>query len=350
MNSEILKKNLMLAVMGLLFLSGCVGFTEDWVDADHDISVEPHEPLNTPYQNACLAQGAKILTSETDDSLVFVFYYNQECPHDEILGRWDENFSFADTVRVAYDLNGDTLSLSFNEGPEKDEITIMLVAEGKLNGCLFINAEHGCDSMLTGAGRLDGEWRFLPCAYINGEQNCEYTGRDRFMGFVIEPWRDDAYLDYKIEDYYSSAKVVQLGEMQVDVNSDSIFFALETAADQSDENILFDGEVRGAYSFKGDTLLLSFNEGLRNGNNTMMLVPNGQMNSCIEYTPDKKYIMDCGSYVVKFNRVWRILPCTYENGEMSCDSDESERFLGLFMDAREGFLKAVYRVNDKKEP
>lgn len=349
MNSEILKKNLMLAVMGLLFLSGCVGFTEDWVDADHDISADPREPLNTPYQNACLAQGAKILTSETDDSLVFVFYYNQECPHDEILGKWDENFSFADTVRVAYDLNGDTLSLSFNEGPEKGEVTIELIAESKLNGCLFIGAD-GCDSMKTGAGRLDGEWRFLPCAYINGELNCENSGRNRFIGFDVEPWRDDAYLDYKIEDYYSSAKVVQLGEVQVDVNSDSIFFAFEPAADPSDENILFENNARAAYSFSGDTLLLSFNVGLRDGNVTMMLVPNGQMNSCIEYTPDKKYIMDCGSYVVKFNRVWRILPCTYENGEMSCDSDESERFLGLFMDAREGFLKAVYRVNDKKEP
>ena len=242
MNREILKKNLMLAVMGLLFLSGCVGFTEDWVGADHDFSAEPHEPLNTPYQNACLAQGAKILTSETDDSLVFVFYYNQECPHDEILGKWDENFSFADTVRVAYDLNGDTLSLSFNEGPEKDEITIMLVAESKLNGCLFIGAD-GCDSMKTGIGRLDGEWKFLPCAYINGEQNCENSGRNRFIGFDVEPWRDDAYLDYKIEDYYSSAKVVQSGEMQVDVNSDSIFLALETVVDPSDENILFDNDV-----------------------------------------------------------------------------------------------------------
>ena len=288
MNREILKKNLMLAVMGLLFLSGCVGFTEDWVGADHDISAEPHEPLNTPYQNACLAQGAKILTSETDDSLVFVFYYNQECPHDEILGKWDENFSFADTVRVAYDLNGDTLSLSFNEGPEKDEITIMLVAESKLNGCLFIGAD-GCDSMKTGIGRLDGEWKFLPCAYINGEQNCENSGRNRFIGFDVEPWRDDAYLDYKIEDYYSSAKVVQLGEVQVDVNSDSIFLALETVVDQSDENILFENNARAAYSFRGDTLLLSFNVGLRNGNNTMMLVPNSKMNGCIEMTPERNF-------------------------------------------------------------
>ena len=349
MNREILKKNLMLAVMGLLFLSGCVGFTEDWVGADHDFSAEPHEPLNTPYQNACLAQGAKILTSETDDSLVFVFYYNQECPHDEILGKWDENFSFADTVRVAYDLNGDTLSLSFNEGPEKDEITIMLVAESKLNGCLFIGAD-GCDSMKTGIGRLDGEWKFLPCAYINGEQNCENSGRNRFIGFDVEPWRDDAYLDYKIEDYYSSAKVVQLGEVLVDVNTDSIFFAFEPAADPSDENILFENNARAAYSFSGDTLLLSFNVGLRDGNVTMMLVTNNQTYGCIGESPRKQHIVDCGSDIGELTREWKILPCTYVNDTMSCDNDDRERFLGILVDAWEGRLVVSYRVLDKKEP
>lgn len=351
MNKEIFKKNIMLAVMGLLFLSGCVGFTEDWIGTSHDSApgLDPQEIMDTPYQKACSAQSGKILANETDDSLVFVFNNNHECPHDEILGKWDENFSFDDTVRVAYNLNGDTLSLSFNEGAETGEITIMLVAESALNGCLLINGQV-CDSMKTGAGRLDGEWRFLPCAYINGELNCENSGRNRFIGFDVEPWRDDAYLDYRIENYYFDANLVQSGEMQVDVNSDSIFLALETVVDQSDENILFDNDVRAAYSFRGDTLLLSFNVGLRNGNNTMMLVPNSQMNGCIEMTPERKHIVDCGSDVGKLIREWKILPCTYVNGEISCDSVNHERFLSLNVDAREGRLIVGYLVNDKKEP
>ena len=211
MNKQILKNNLLLAVMGLLFLSGCGGFTEDWFGtcSDHGAGSDPQELLDIPYQKACSAQRGRVLTSETDDSLVFIFDYSDDCPHDDVVDKWDANFSFADTVRVAYNLNGDTLSLSFDDGPEKDEITIMLVAEGELNGCLLVNAEHGCDSMQTGAGRLDGEWKFLPCAYINGEQNCENTGRDRFIGFEIEPWLDSAYLDYRVEKNYSSASLAQ---------------------------------------------------------------------------------------------------------------------------------------------
>ena len=101
-------------------------------------------------------------------------------------------------VRVAYSLSEDTLMLSFDGGAEKGDITILLVAESKLNGCLFVNAEHGCDSMQTGAGRLDGEWRFLPCAYIGGELNCDSDGRERFIGFDVEPWFEDKNVEYRV--------------------------------------------------------------------------------------------------------------------------------------------------------
>ena len=352
MNKEIFKKNLLLAVMGILFLSGCGGFTEDWIGTSHDNAPgsDPQEVMDTPYQKACYAQGGKILTSETDDSLVFIFDYNGDCPHDDVVDKWDANFFFADTVRVAYNLNGDTLSLSFNEGPENGEVTIMLVAESKWNGCLLINPEHGCDSMKTGAGRLDGEWRFLPCAYINGELNCENSGRDRFIGFDVEPWRDDAYLDYRIENYYYRARSVQLGGMQVDVNNDSIFFTFDAAADQDDENVLFDGDVKAAYSFRGDTLLLSFDAKLRNGNNTMVLVPNSKLYGCVNIYSEKEDGVDCGTDFGKLIREWKILPCAYVDGEMSCDSDDYERFLGFLEDAGEKRLFVAYLVDDEKDP
>ena len=341
MNKEVIKKNLLLALFCFLVMAGCSGYTEDWVAAEQP----PEEPMNSPYQKACVAQSGKILAGETDDSLVFVFNNSGKCPHDEALDKWDANFFFADTVKAAYSLSGDTLSLSFDRGSEKGEVTIMLVAESKLNGCLLIGA-NGCDRMKTGAGRLDGEWKFLPCAYINGERNCENSGRDRFMGFDVESWNDDAYLNYRVENYYSSAIMVQSGVAQVDVNTDSIFFEFVTAADPNDENILFDDNARAAYSFSGDTLLLSFNVGHKDGKVTMMLIPNSQVNGCIDMNPHKQKIVDCSSDIGELTREWKILPCTYIDDTMSCDSDDHERFLGILVDAWEGRLVVSY----KKEP
>lgn len=343
MKKEFIKKNISLAVFCLLALAGCIGYTEDWGGTSHEGSDNVEVPLDTPYQKACPSQSGKVLAGETDDSLVFVFNNNGDCPHDDASDKWDANFSFADTVRVAYGLSGDTLSLSFDGGSEKGEITIMLVAESKLNGCLLINAD-GCDRMKTGVGRLDGEWKFLPCAYINGEQNCEYSGRDRFIGFDAESWNDDAYLNYRIENYYYTANWVQSGTVEIDVDEDSIFFAFDSVAEPGDKNILFEDDARAAYRFRGDTLLLSFNAGLKDGNATMVLVPNSQVYGCIGETPKKQRIVDCESDIGELTREWKILPCTYVDDTMSCGSDGHERFLGILVDAWEGRLVVSYRV------
>lgn len=195
MNKEVIKKMLLLAMFSFLAMTGCSGFTEDWVATGNP---DPQEVLHTPFADACALQGGQMLIDEDNDSLVFMFRDIQECAQDESTGKWDDNFRFADTVRVAYSLSEDTLMLSFDGGAEKGDITILLVAESKLNGCLFINAEHGCDSMQTGAGRLDGEWKFLPCAYIGGELNCDSDGRERFIGFDVEPWLEDKNVEYRV--------------------------------------------------------------------------------------------------------------------------------------------------------
>lgn len=162
---------------------------------------------------------------------------------------------------------------------------------------------------------------FWVCIFVFS--GCGGFTEDWFQGSCS----DSALPGLASPDPYDAACLVQFGTMSEDSVNDSLVMQLQTlggclpngGSEKWGTDFRFADTVRAAYSFKGDTLSLSFKSGEENVTIMMVDGPLG-----------------------KLYGIWTLTPCAYIDDERVCLEDGYDRFV------RFGESLAEYRVNVKK--
>jgi len=141
----------------------------------------------------------------------------------------------------------------------------------------------------------------------------------------------------QIESQYALARVAQSGKVERSAAGDSITIVLEINGGcvkegesfAYDENFYFADSLTFAYSFRGDTLLLS------------------KIREPDPYEADQERYEESFIFVGgtsgKLNGIWKNTQCRYREGKMGCMNDGYDQFLKFDGD------KVEYRVADRED-
>ena len=176
-----------IAVFGAMFfvLSGCVGFTEDFLGSScsdaSEASPVTDSKLFPRFNAARHMQSGTVSVNENNDSVTIVLETYGGCTNKGGKFEWNDDFYFADTTKYAYRFQGDTLLLTkpyipdeFEANQDTFDVTLILV-DGN-------------------PGVLEGIWLMTQCQIAKGKTTCYDDGYDRFVAF------DVGSVEYRIQD------------------------------------------------------------------------------------------------------------------------------------------------------